>query len=134
MSGSSSSSLFARLRPAAAPSNNTLVYGPRNRAWQKLAAVALACSIIITTSVMSEMANADEARPKVKIETTKGSIVIEVFTTEAPLSASNFLRLVDEGFYDGLIFHRVVANFVVQTGGYITGHRQQPSRTNPATE
>lgn len=134
MSGSASSSLLARIRPAAAPSNNTLVYGPRHRAWQKLAAVALACTLIIATSLMGEMANADGARPKVKIETTKGTIVIEVFTTEAPLSAANFLKLVDEGFYDGLIFHRVVANFVVQTGGYNAALTYRPPPATVANE
>ncbi len=62
--------------------------------------------------------NDSQARPKVRIETTKGSIVVEVFPQEAPLSTANFLQLVDDGFYNGLIFHRVVANFVVQVGGY----------------
>ena len=70
------------------------------------------------------------ARPKVKIETTKGTIIIEVFTDKAPLSATNFLKLVDEGFYNGLIFHRVVANFVVQTGGY---NAELNYKTPPAT-
>ena len=70
------------------------------------------------------------ARPKVKIETTKGTIIIEVFTDKAPLSATNFLKLVDEGFYNGLIFHRVVANFVVQTGGY---NAELSYKTPPAT-
>lgn len=71
-----------------------------------------------TKSAAPTPAKASSARPKVRFETTKGSFVVEVYPAEAPLSAANFLKLVDKGFYDGLIFHRVVANFVVQTGGY----------------
>ena len=48
-------------------------------------------------------ATATTKRPKVKIETTKGTIIVEVFTDKAPLSATNFLKLVDEGFYLSLI-------------------------------
>ena len=101
----------------------------------KTTAMAMALALALAVSAVSFSAHAEEATdnqppPKVKIETTKGTIVIEVFTAEAPLSAANFLKLVDEGFYDGLIFHRVVANFVVQTGGY---NAKLTYRTPPGT-
>jgi len=89
-----------------------------SKGWLSTAARALVFALALLPLGASMLVNAADERPKVKIETTKGTIVIEVFTAEAPLSARNFLKLVDEGFYDGLIFHRVVANFVVQTGGY----------------
>ncbi len=47
-----------------------------------------------------------------------GDIDVELDAQKAPVSAANFLKLVDDGFYDGLIFHRVLANFVIQAGGY----------------
>ena len=56
--------------------------------------------------------------PLVRLETSAGNIDIELYPDRAPASVENFLTLVDGGFYDGLIFHRVVAGFVIQAGGY----------------
>jgi peptidyl-prolyl cis-trans isomerase A (cyclophilin A) len=57
-------------------------------------------------------------RPIVRLETSLGNIDIELFPDKSPKTVENFLTLVDGGFYDGLIFHRVVAGFVIQAGGY----------------
>jgi len=54
--------------------------------------------------------------PIVRLETSKGAVEIELFLREATFTAANFMRLVKNKFYDGLAFHRVVSNFVVQTG------------------
>jgi peptidyl-prolyl cis-trans isomerase A (cyclophilin A) len=54
----------------------------------------------------------------VRVTTTMGSFVIELETARAPLSVQNFLRYVNEGFYNNTLFHRVVGNFVAQAGGY----------------
>ena len=51
-----------------------------------------------------------------KMETNKGVIRIELFLDKAPLTAGNFKKLVEEGFYDGLTFHRVIKNFMIQGG------------------
>ena len=56
------------------------------------------------------------AGSSVRLETVRGEILIELLTDEAPLTAANFARLVEEGYYDGLTFHRVVPNFVIQDG------------------
>ena len=56
--------------------------------------------------------------PRVRFETSVGAFVVEVDTVRAPLSAENFLRYVRDGAYDGTVFHRVIANFVIQGGGY----------------
>ena len=56
--------------------------------------------------------------PLVRLETSAGNIDIALQSAEAPQTAANFLDLVDSNFYDGLVFHRVVANFVIQAGGY----------------
>jgi HEAT repeat protein/cyclophilin family peptidyl-prolyl cis-trans isomerase len=53
---------------------------------------------------------------RVRLATEKGDIVIKLLTDDAPLTAANFARLVESGFYDGLTFHRVVPDFVVQGG------------------
>ena len=63
-------------------------------------------------------ATADDPAPIVRLETSAGAIDIELFPSESPRTVDNFLRLVDESFYDGLIFHRVIANFMIQAGGY----------------
>ena len=58
--------------------------------------------------------------PRVKIETTKGTIVVELFENEAPNTVANFISLVDSHFYDGTPFHRVIPQFMAQ-GGDPTG-------------
>ena len=71
--------------------------------------------------------NADKA-PSVLLETSAGEIRIRLLPDKAPRTVDNFLQLADDGFYDGLIFHRVIANFVIQAGGYDAelNHRKPP--------
>jgi cyclophilin family peptidyl-prolyl cis-trans isomerase len=61
------------------------------------------------------------AHAYVKLETSEGSIVLELSGRQAPLTVGHFLHLVDSGFYDGLIFHRVIPEFMAQGGGYTPG-------------
>ncbi len=56
--------------------------------------------------------------PVVEIETNLGSFKIELYPEKAPVTVENFLKYVEDGFYEGLIFHRVIPNFVVQGGGF----------------
>ena len=56
--------------------------------------------------------------PRVRFETSAGDFVVELDAVRAPLTAENFLRYVRDGGYDGTVFHRVIANFVIQGGGY----------------
>lgn len=60
----------------------------------------------------------DTAKPKVKLTTSFGEIVLELDPTMAPKTVENFLRYVNEGFYDGTIFHRVIPGFMIQGGGF----------------
>jgi peptidyl-prolyl cis-trans isomerase B (cyclophilin B) len=53
---------------------------------------------------------------KAIIETEKGKMVVELFTEDAPQTVANFEKLIKEGYYDGLTFHRVISNFVIQGG------------------
>ena len=63
---------------------------------------------------------ADEvpAHPYVEIVTTEGTIILELDGQQAPITVGHFLKLVDSGFYDGVIFHRVMPGFMAQTGGH----------------
>jgi peptidyl-prolyl cis-trans isomerase A (cyclophilin A) len=56
--------------------------------------------------------------PRVTMETSMGKLVIELFPKEAPETTKNFLGYVQDGYYDGTIFHRVIAGFMIQGGGF----------------
>jgi cyclophilin family peptidyl-prolyl cis-trans isomerase len=69
------------------------------------------------------------APPIVTMETNYGTIKIELYPEKAPVTVANFRHYVQEGFFDGLIFHRVIPGFVIQGGGFEPGLRQrQPTR------
>jgi len=53
----------------------------------------------------------------IEFKTSKGTFKVQLFDKQAPVSVENFLRYVDEGFFDGTVFHRVIAGFMVQGGG-----------------
>lgn len=59
----------------------------------------------------------EQQNPQVMLETSMGSIKIELFKDKAPITVKNFLTYVKEGYYDGLIFHRVIKEFMIQGGG-----------------
>ena len=68
-------------------------------------------------------------------ETTLGDFKIEFFDKEAPISVANFGKYIDDGFFDGTIFHRIVPGFVIQGGGFtedMTQKKTQPSIKNEA--
>ena len=58
----------------------------------------------------------DKALPVVSIKTVKGEMIIELFEDDAPNTVANFVNLIEKGFYDGLTFHRVIPNFMIQGG------------------
>jgi cyclophilin family peptidyl-prolyl cis-trans isomerase len=68
------------------------------------------------------------ANPVVVLETSQGKIEIEVDEKKAPKSAENFLKYVDDGYYNGTIFHRVIKSFMVQGGGYDTKYSKKKTR------
>lgn len=71
---------------------------------------------------------APAANPRVELETNKGKIVLELDAAKAPKTVANFLEYVKAGHYDGTIFHRVIAGFMVQGGGFDTRMEQKPTR------
>ena len=87
-----------------------------------IALFALFCSLAAGAQAPATLA------PRVKFETSHGDFIVEVDAVRAPLTAENFLRYVRDGFYDGTVFHRVIANFVVQGGGYDDRLAERPTR------
>lgn len=75
-----------------------------------------------------------EKNPQVKLDTTKGVIVLELDPDKAPATVENFLTYVDEGFYDGTIFHRVIPGFMIQGGGFTEDMSQKPTRGTVSNE
>jgi peptidyl-prolyl cis-trans isomerase B (cyclophilin B) len=66
-----------------------------------------------------------DTQPKVKLTTTLGEIIIQLNAAKAPVSSANFLTYVNEGFYNGTIFHRVIPDFMAQGGGFDTSFNQK---------
>jgi len=71
---------------------------------------------------------------QVRVVTSKGSFIIELNAERAPLTVPHFLKLVDQGHYTGTIFHRVIANFVIQGGGFDKDYKPTPAPTKVVNE
>jgi len=67
--------------------------------------------------LFASVSNAAQSNPEVLMKTSKGDITIELYPDKAPLSVENFLSYVNDKFYDGTIFHRVIKGFMIQGGG-----------------
>jgi hypothetical protein len=85
-----------------------------------------------TTPKADEQKPAD-AKPRVRMETSLGVIVLELDAEKAPISVANFLQYVDDGFYNGTIFHRVIPTFMIQGGGFTKDLVQKPTRSPSRT-
>src|SRR5438067_1778977 len=70
----------------------------------------------------------------VVLETSLGTIKLELYPDKAPLTVQNFLGYVDEGFYDGTVFHRVIPTFMIQGGGMEPGMRQKKTKATIKNE
>jgi len=66
--------------------------------------------------------------PKLRIETTRGPITVELYPDQAPITVENFLAYVDAGFYNGTLFHRVIERFMIQGGGFDKAMRKKTTR------
>src|SRR4030042_153979 len=71
--------------------------------------------ILALTPLMSMSCGSSTSRTAV-LETSMGTIKFQLYEIGAPITAANFIKLAESGFYDGLIFHRVINDFVIQTG------------------
>ncbi|OSZ65750.1 peptidylprolyl isomerase [Hydrogenophaga sp. IBVHS2] len=77
---------------------------------------------------LSLPALAQDKAPRVKLATTQGDIVLELYPDKAPRTVENFLQYVRDGHYDGTVFHRVISNFMIQGGGFDAKLQQKPTR------
>jgi peptidyl-prolyl cis-trans isomerase A (cyclophilin A)/peptidyl-prolyl cis-trans isomerase B (cyclophilin B) len=82
---------------------------------------ALACTLLLSAGVHA-------ANPKVELATSLGPITLELYADKAPKTVANFLQYVNDGFYDGTIFHRVIPGFMIQGGGFTAEFEQKTTR------
>lgn len=105
----------------------------------------IGAGLLLAACGLAEGAAADPTseephHPMVTIETTKGTIALELYPEDAPKTVENFLTLAKKGFYNGIVFHRVIPGFMVQTGdptgtgrggpGYSFADEFSPTRTH----
>jgi cyclophilin family peptidyl-prolyl cis-trans isomerase len=81
--------------------------------------LTLTGSALAAFLLLAPPASAQE-KPKVELDTSEGKIVLELDPSKAPKTVENFLKYVDEGHYDGTVFHRVIQGFMIQGGGFNT--------------
>jgi len=87
---------------------------------------AILLAVIVGVAMIGCSARA--ANPVVVLETNYGTIKIELFEDQAPATVKNFLGYVDDKFYDGLIFHRVIDGFMIQGGGFMPGMKEKKTK------
>ena len=97
-----------------------------NSSWGGIARrTALAAALLsLAAPIMAQSTTA----PKVRFVTSEGDFVVEVYPDKAPKTVENFLQYVKDKHYDGLIFHRVISNFMVQGGGYDAKYAEKATR------
>ena len=96
----------------------------------QIAAGLLALGLLALALPAAAQKNPSGDRPRVALETSKGTIVLELHPDRAPKTVENFLAYVESGFFDGTVFHRVIDGFMIQGGGY-TGRGLDRKETRP---
>lgn len=92
--------------------------------FRKIIIVATACLLL---AGIGTTAGAATRNPVVQLETSLGKVTIELYPDKAPVTVKNFLAYVKQGFYDGTVFHRVIAGFMVQGGGFGADMQEKPT-------
>ena len=90
--------------------------------------------VLIPMAGLLQVKNAVADNPQVALVTSVGEIEIELLPKFSPRHVSNFLTLIDENFYVGLVFHRVIPNFMIQAGGYTENLTYRPTNRSVANE
>lgn len=85
---------------------------------------------ILATLILALPLLAADPKPKVKITTNMGAFTIQLEPDAVPKTVENFLKYVRKGFYNGTIFHRIKANFMIQGGGYLPNLSEKPSESS----
>jgi len=84
--------------------------------------------IILATIALALSCAAQAQNPKVEMRTSMGVVTLELQPENAPETVKNFLQYVKDGFYNGTIFHRVIADFMIQGGGFTADMAQKKTR------
>src|SRR3972149_820466 len=100
----------------------------------QLTILSLVVAVSMIMMVVSGEAEAEDKNPVVLMETSAGNIKIELDRKNAPISVNNFLSYVDDKFYDGTIFHRVIENFMIQGGGFTSDMKQKQTKAQIKNE
>ncbi len=86
-------------------------------------------TVLILAGLVGNALAGDTAKsnPQVVMQTTQGGIVLELFADKAPQTVQNFMRYIENGFYNGTIFHRVIPDFMIQGGGFSKDMVKKPT-------
>src|SRR5690242_1043212 len=84
--------------------------------------------VLLLVHLGAASARAQWQNPQVILDTSLGKIRIELYDDKAPVTVKNFLGYVDDKFYDGTIFHRVIPTFMIQGGGYTPGMKEKNTK------
>jgi cyclophilin family peptidyl-prolyl cis-trans isomerase len=118
-----------RSRPVEKPKKIAIV--KRNKAMFGIILVVIAMVIIAALAAVyvhpGKNSNVVSGNRFAVIDTTMGSIKVELYEDKMPITTANFIKLANDGFYDGMIFHRIGKNFMIQTGGYSPDGTQKSS-------
>jgi cyclophilin family peptidyl-prolyl cis-trans isomerase len=111
-------------------SNSTVQRRKIMRIEKLLVTVVLATAVFfLIAHAHADKNEAAEGQPMVLLETTLGTIKIELWADKTPVTVENFLRYVDGGFYDGTIFHRVIKGFMIQGGGFSSDMKEKKTES-----
>src|SRR5262245_8612743 len=91
-------------------------------------------AFVAATLLAPSFAAAQEKNPVVVFDTSLGKITVELFADKAPLTTKNILQYVEDKHYDGVIFHRVISDFMIQGGGFTADMREKPTRESIKNE
>ena len=87
-----------------------------------------AVALLLLVPAVAMAAESAGGKITVKLDTSKGAIVLELDAAKAPKTVANFVEYVKAGYYDGLIFHRVIKGFMAQGGGVTADYQSKPTR------
>lgn len=107
---------------------------PNSFSRRLLPALAVAVSLFAGLLAQPGVSNANQHNPMIRLTTSMGEITLEMYPEQAPETVKNFLGYVESGFFDGLIFHRVIKGFMIQGGGFTPDMSQKTTGDPIANE
>jgi cyclophilin family peptidyl-prolyl cis-trans isomerase len=96
--------------------------------------LALSAALLLGFTSLASSQSAPQGAPRVRVDTTLGSFVMELDPERSPLTVASFLEYVKAGHYTDTVFHRVIGNFVVQGGGFDTKYVEKKTRSGVPNE